>query len=125
MLQAQATHRLKKNGIVIVEDSLSHSPPPVRSPSFTLSRLKAAKLRLERRDIEAEWGLGYGESEYEVSFGLAHWDGELSPSEPKTPEPFNSPLRAQNPEQTSDSNSPQNLGSVGQNVESRGIYTQG
>ena len=44
------------------------------------------------------WGFGYGESEYEVSFGLAPRSGELSPSDPKTPEPFNSPFRARNPE---------------------------
>ena len=41
-----------------------------------------------------KWGFGYGESEYEVSFGLAPRNGELSPSEPKTPEPFNFPFRA-------------------------------
>ena len=29
---------------------------------------------------------GYGESEYEVSFGLAPRNGELSPSNPETPE---------------------------------------
>ena len=34
------------------------------------------------------------ESEYEVSFGLAPRNGELSPSDPKTPEPFNSPFRS-------------------------------
>ena len=41
-----------------------------------------------------EWGFGYGESEYEVSFGLAPRNGELSPSVPETPEPFNTPFRA-------------------------------
>ena len=71
-----------------------------------------------------EWGFGYGESEYEISFGLARRNGELSPSDPKTPEPFNSPFRSRNPERTSDSNSPQNVGSVGQNLGSRGIYTR-
>ena len=59
-----------------------------------------------------EGGFGYGESEYEVSFSLALRNGELSPSDPETPEPFNSPFRARNSEQSSDSNSPQNLGSV-------------
>ena len=61
-------------------------------------------------------GFGYGESEYEVSFGLAPRNGELSPSVPETQEPFNSPFRARNPERSSDSNSPQNLGSVSQNL---------
>ena len=72
----------------------------------------------------ADQGFGYAESEYEVSLGLAPRNGELSPSEPKTPELFNSPFRARNPERSPDSNSPQNLGSVGQNLGSRGIYTQ-
>ena len=63
-----------------------------------------------------EEGFGYGESEYEVSFGLAPRNGELSPSVPKTPEPFNSPCRARNPERSSNSDSPQNLGSAGQNL---------
>ena len=49
---------------------------------------------------------GYGESEYEVSFGLAPRNGDLSPPVPETPEPFNSPFRARNPERGSDSNSP-------------------
>ena len=40
-------------------------------------------------------GFGYGESEYEVSFGLATRNGELSPSNPKTPEHFNSSFRAE------------------------------
>ena len=66
---------------------------------------------------------GYGESEYEVSFGPAFRNAELSPSNPETPEPFNSLFRAQNPERSSDSNSPQKLGLVGQNLGSRGnIY---
>ena len=34
-----------------------------------------------------EWGFGYGECEYEVSFGLAPRNAELSPSDPQTPEP--------------------------------------
>ena len=48
-----------------------------------------------------EWGFrhGVGESEYEVSFGLAPRNGELSPSIPETREPFNSPFRDRNPEQ--------------------------
>ena len=58
-----------------------------------------------------EWGFGYGKSEYEVSLGLAPRNGDLSPSDPETPEPFNSPLRERNPERNSDSNFPQNLGS--------------
>ena len=49
-----------------------------------------------------ERDLGYGDSEYEVSFGLAPRNGELSPSDPETPEPFNSPFRFE---------LPQNLGS--------------
>ena len=71
-----------------------------------------------------EWVFGYGESEYEVSFGLAPRNGELSPSVPEILEPFNSPIRARNPERSSDSNSPQNLGSVGQNLDP-GAYTPG
>ena len=63
-----------------------------------------------------EGGFGYGESEYEVSFGLAPRNGELFPSVTKTPEPFNSPFRARNPERSSDSISSKNLGSVGQNL---------
>ena len=63
-----------------------------------------------------EGGFGHGESEYEVSFGLAPRNGELSYSKPKTLEPFNSPFRARNPERSSDSNSPQNLGSVSQKL---------
>ena len=39
-------------------------------------------------------GFRYGESEYETSFGLVPWNGELSLSDPKTPEPFSSPFRA-------------------------------
>ena len=52
-----------------------------------------------------EFGFGYGESEYEVSFGLAPRNGELPPSVPKTPEPFNSPFPARDPERSADSNS--------------------
>ena len=63
-----------------------------------------------------EGGFGHGESEYEVSFGLAPRNGELSPSVPKTPEPFISPFRIRNPERSSYSNSPQNLGSVGRKL---------
>ena len=66
-----------------------------------------------------EWDFGYEESEYEFSVGLAPQNGELPPSDPETPEPFNSPFRARSPERNSDSNSPQNLGSVGQNLGSR------
>ena len=65
-------------------------------------------------------GFGYGESEYEVSFGIAPQNGELSPSNPQTSEPFNSPFQVQNPKRTSDSNFPSNLGSVCQNLWSRG-----
>ena len=71
-----------------------------------------------------ELGFAHGKSEYEVSFALAPRNGELSPSEHKTTDPFNSPLRARNPERSSDSNSPQNWGSVGQNMGSWAIYTQ-
>ena len=67
-----------------------------------------------------EWGFGYGESEYEVSFGLAPRNGELLPSDPQTPEPFNSSLRSRSPDRSSDSNSPPKLGSVGQNPEIKG-----
>ena len=69
-----------------------------------------------------EGGFGYGKSEYEVSFGLAPRNGELYPSDPETPDSFNSPFRDRNPEQSSDLNFPKNLGSVGQNVGARGIY---
>ena len=72
-----------------------------------------------------EWGFGYGESEYEVSFGLAPRNIELSPSDPETPEPFNSRFWVRDPERSSDSNSPQNLGSVGQNLGSREIKVNG
>ena len=40
-----------------------------------------------------EGDFGYGESEYEVRFGLAPRNGELLPSDPRTFEPFNSPFR--------------------------------
>ena len=43
-----------------------------------------------------EGGFGYGESEYEISFDLAPRSGELWPSGPETPEPFNFPSRARN-----------------------------
>ena len=33
-----------------------------------------------------EWGFGCGESEYEVSFGLAPRNGEFSPSDSETPD---------------------------------------
>ena len=69
-----------------------------------------------------EGAFGYGESEYEVSFGIAPRNGELSPSVPETPEPLNSPFQARNPERSSDSNFPQYLGSVSQNLGS-GAYT--
>ena len=47
-----------------------------------------------------EWGFGYGESEYEASFGLAPRNVELSPSDPETSGRFNSPFRlgTRNPE---------------------------
>ena len=54
----------------------------------------------------------FNRPECEASFGLAPRNGELSPFEPKTPE------------RSSCSDSSQNLGSVGQNLGSRGIYTQ-
>ena len=68
-----------------------------------------------------EWGFGYGESEYEVSFGLAPRNGELSPSVPETPGLFNSPFRAWNPQWSSNPNSLQNLGLVGKTWET-GAY---
>ena len=71
-----------------------------------------------------EWAFGYGKSEYKVSFGLAPRNGELSPSDPETLEPFNSPFRDLNPERSSYSNFPQNLGSVSQNLGSQSLYTQ-
>ena len=75
------------------------------------------------RGYQEMCGVGFRvwESEHEVSFGLAPRNGELSPSDHETPEPFNSPFRDRNPERTSDSNSPQNFGSVDQNLGSRGI----
>ena len=48
---------------------------------------------------------------------VAPRNGEIYPSDPETPKPFSSPFRARNPERSSDSNSPQNLGS-------RRIYSQ-
>ena len=71
-----------------------------------------------------EWGFGDGESEYEVSFGLSTHNGELSPSVHETPEPLSSPFWARNPELRSDSNSPQNLRSVGQNLGAQGIHPE-
>ena len=47
-----------------------------------------------------EWCFGYGEAEYEVCFVPAPRNGELSPSVPETPEPFNSPSRALSPLRT-------------------------
>ena len=41
-----------------------------------------------------EWGFGYGESEYAVSFAQAPGNAELLPSYPDTTEPFMSPFRA-------------------------------
>ena len=57
-----------------------------------------------------KWGFGYGESECEVSFGLAPRNGELSHSVPETPEPFNLPFRDRNPERSAESNSSQSFG---------------
>ena len=51
-----------------------------------------------------EYGCESWKSEYEVSIGLAPRDGELSPSDPETPEPFNSPFRGWNTGRSSDSN---------------------
>ena len=51
-------------------------------------------------------------------------NGDLQPSDPETPDPLNSPFRDRNPERRADSSSPQNLGSVRQNLRSWGIYTQ-
>ena len=63
-----------------------------------------------------ERGSGCRESEYEVSFD--------QPSDPETSGPLNSPFRARNPERSSNSTFPHNVGLVGQNLGSRGIYTQ-
>ena len=46
----------------------------------------------------------------------------VSPSDPETPEPFNSPFQARNPELSSYSDSPQSLGSVCQNLGPGHIY---
>ena len=63
-----------------------------------------------------ERGFGYGESEYEGSFGLAPRNGELSNSGLETLEPFNSPFWSRNRDRSSYSNFPdQNL---------MGIHTQ-
>ena len=48
--------------------------------------------------------------------GSGFEDGDLLPFDPETPEPLNSLFRARDPEQISDSNSSQNLGSVGHNL---------
>ena len=45
-----------------------------------------------------KWGFVFRESEYEVSFGIAPRNGELSPSVPETPEPCSGP---RNPERSS------------------------
>ena len=71
-----------------------------------------------------EGGFGYGESEYEVGFGLGPQSGELSPSDLETPESFNSPFRDRKPERSSDSNSTQNVGSVSQNLGAQGVHNQ-
>ena len=71
-----------------------------------------------------EWGCFCGEYEYEVSFDLSAWNGELSPSDPNKQVPANSPFWARKPERSSESNSPHNLGSAGQNLWVRGIDTQ-
>ena len=74
--------------------------------------------------FNVEWGFEYGESEYEVSFGIAPRNGDLSPSDPETPELFSSPFRARNPKRSSYWSSPHNLGSVSQNLGSRSICTK-
>ena len=43
-----------------------------------------------------DWGFGYGESEEEVSCGLAQGNGELFPSFHESPGLFNSGLRDRN-----------------------------
>ena len=69
-----------------------------------------------------EGDFGYGESEHEVSFGLAPRNGELSPSVPETPERFNSP----GPEPGTDFRFelPAKFGVGKSKPGSRGIYTQ-
>ena len=69
-----------------------------------------------------EQGFGYVESEHEVSSRLVPRDGELFSSVPEIPEPFNYSFRAVNPERTTDSNSPQNLGSVDQNLVTESMF---
>ena len=106
--------------------SLSHRS----EPSKVVFRPKICSARYIRPKIPVwikkclEWGFGYKKSEYEINFGRASRNGVLSPSDPQTPEPFNSPFRARNLERASDSNFAQNLGSVGQNLGSRSIHTQ-
>ena len=57
-----------------------------------------------------------GEFEYEVSFGLVPRNKGLPPLDPETLEPFDYPFQDRNPEPRADSKSPQNVGSVDQNL---------
>ena len=66
----------------------------------------------------------YGEFESELRSGFRARNGELKASGVSGSEGDNSPVRARNSERSSDSNSPDNLGSVGQNLGFRGMYTQ-
>ena len=92
-------------------------------PKHCLARSIPPKISMGTKEC-VELGSGYGSSEYEVSFRLAPRNGDLSPSDPQTHEPLNSPFRPRNPEWTSDSNLSQNVGSAGQNLGSRGVHTQ-
>ena len=95
---------------------------PFTEPNSILARARVAVPAgnrfgsVNRREIPVGtkkcvgWGSEYGESEYELGFGLAPRNGELSPNDAETPEPFNSPFEARNPEWSSDSNFLQNLG---------------
>ena len=88
--------------------------------NFTTSKVENIRGYQEISGV----GFRVRKSEYEVSFGLAPRNWELSPSDPQIQEPFNSPFRVRDPEQTSDSKFPQNVCRLGQNLGSRGIYTQ-
>ena len=71
----------------------------------------------------AQQGFRYGKSEYEASFGVVTRNGDIYPSDPKTREPCNSPLRNMDPVRSSDSNAPQKLGVSGSKPSSLDIYT--
>ena len=66
-------------------------------------------------------GFSYGEPESEAGFGLAPRNGVLSPSEPGTQEPFMSPFRADTRNGAQIRTFCKILGSIRQNIGSRGI----